>query len=600
MPEVLGHVGVPKMGTVTRRLLRPRNTCRGQELEAERLTEPWHQALLASMHDVVLVADVDGTLTYCSPSVETALGYTPDELTGTNAHDLIHPSDISVHDLLVNRIVETAEPQPPIELRLRARDHEWHWFETTSTRLLGDPVAHGIVTNARNVTARREAAEALIDLTLRDPLTGLPNRVALMDRLGVALHHTARSSDVLALLFCDLDEFKRVNDTFGHTTGDEVLIEIARRLTRTRRASDTIARTGGDEFVILCEGLKDVDDAATIAEKVRDVIEEPISLGGGDAVISLSIGIVTVLADAAKLADPMMLLRNADAAMYKAKNNGKGRWQFFDDGLIDEVTQRFELESELRFALERDEFVVHYQPVFDLESGQVVGTEALLRWAHPTRGMIQPSGFIPIAEQSGLIVSIGAWVLRQTVAQARAWQQELGWTGFLSANLSARQVSEPGLAAMVRSILSDSGLDPGALWLELTETALLRAGHSATVELSAVQALGVHLGMDDFGTGYASLTNLQRLPIDFFKIDKSFVACLNRADGDQASGNAIVAALTQLGSNLGLRTIAEGIETGEEADLLRSYGCGLGQGFLLARPMPAEAHSRLLAEMAAA
>jgi EAL domain-containing protein (putative c-di-GMP-specific phosphodiesterase class I) len=303
-----------------------------------------------------------------------------------------------------------------------------------------------------------------------------------------------------------------------------------------------------------------------------------------------------VRADAAKLADPITLLRNADAAMYKAKVDGKARWQYFDDALIDEVTQRFELESELRFALERDEFVVHYQPVFDLETRAVVGTEALLRWNHPTRGLIAPSGFIPLAEQTGLIVPIGAWVLREATAQANCWRQRLGWDGWISVNLSARQVSEPALASTVISTLDDSGLDADCLWLELTETALLRAGHSATVQLGAVQELGVHIGMDDFGTGYASLTNLQRLPIDFFKIDQSFVGSLNRGDGEQASGNAIVAALTQLGATLGLRTIAEGIESLEEADLLRAYGCKLGQGFLLARPMPAAAHSLLLAE----
>jgi diguanylate cyclase (GGDEF)-like protein len=444
------------------------------------------------------------------------------------------------------------------------------------------------------VTARREAVDALIDLSLRDSLTGLPNRVALMDRLGVALTHSARSSDVLALLFCDLDEFKRVNDTLGHTIGDGVLIEIANRLTRTRRASDTVARTGGDEFVILCEGLNEVTDAARIAEKVRDAVEVPIVLDGTDAVLSVSIGIVTVQADAAAAADPMMLLRNADAAMYKAKEGGKARWHFFDDALIDEVAQRFELESELRCALEHEEFVLYYQPVFDLETGTVVGTEALVRWVHPSRGLIPPAGFIPIAEQTGLIVSIGAWVLREASARACAWQRQHGWSGWISVNLSARQVSEPGLASTVKSILDDSGLEAGSLWLELTETALLRAGHSATLELAAVQTLGAHIGMDDFGTGYASLTNLQRLPIDFFKIDRSFVECLDRNDGEQASGNAIVAALAQLGATLGLRTIAEGIESPEAAELLRAYGCDYGQGFLLARPMPAEAHSALL------
>jgi diguanylate cyclase (GGDEF)-like protein/PAS domain S-box-containing protein len=584
------------MGTLPRRRLRQTSERKTPRARTDQTSEHWHQALLASMRDIVLVADIDGTFTYCSPAVESALGYRPSELTGTNERDLIHPSDLPVHDSLVGRLVTSELPQPPIELRLHDRAGGWHWYETTSTEMLDDPVVHGIVTNARNVTARREAAEALIDLSLRDSLTGLPNRVALMDRLDVALSHTSRSSDVLALLFCDLDEFKRVNDTLGHTTGDDVLKEIAYRLTRARRASDTIARTGGDEFVVLCEGLKSVADAAGIAEKIRDTVEAPIVLGNNTAVLSVSIGIVTVRADAAKLADPITLLRNADAAMYKAKVDGKARWQYFDEALIDEVTQRFELESELRSALERDEFVVHYQPVFDLESRAVVGTEALLRWNHPTRGLIPPAGFIPLAEQTGLIVSIGAWVLREAAAQAHAWRERLDWPGWISVNLSARQVSEPGLASTLISILDDSGLDPDCLWLELTETALLRAGHSATVQLGAVQALGIHIGMDDFGTGYASLTNLQRLPIDFFKIDQSFVGCLNRIDDEQASGNAIVAALTQLGASLGLRTIAEGIESVEEAELLRTYGCNFGQGFLLARPMPAAAHSLLLAE----
>jgi diguanylate cyclase (GGDEF)-like protein/PAS domain S-box-containing protein len=588
------------VGTLPKRRLRQTSERRGPRPPTDQTSEHWHQALLASMRDIVLVTDIDGTLTYCSPAVESALGYRPLDLTGTNERELIHASDLAVHDGLVGRLVAFDGPQPPIELRLRDRDGGWHWFETTSTELLDDPIVHGIVTNARNVTARRAAAEALIDLSLRDPLTELPNRIALMDRLSVALRHTARSSDVLALLFCDLDEFKRVNDSLGHGTGDQLLIEIAHRLSRARRASDTIARTGGDEFVILCEGLRDVDDAEKIAEKVRDAVEAPIELDGHDAVISVSIGIVTVEGAAATHADPMMLLRNADAAMYKAKQDGKARWRFFDDAVVDEVAQRFELESELRGALERDEFVLHYQPVFDLKTGTVVGTEALLRWAHPTRGMLQPSGFIPLAEQTGLIVPIGSWVLRTATAQARSWTDDLNWSGWVSVNLSARQLSAPGLASAVSLILDESRFASDSLWLELTETALLRAGHSATVELAAVRALGVHIGMDDFGTGYASLTNLQRLPIDFFKIDQSFVKCLDRNDGAQASGNAIVAALAQLGSTLGLRTIAEGIESTEEADLLRAYGCGYGQGFLLARPMSADDHSSLLARTAIA
>ncbi len=585
------------MRTLAKRRPQPAGAHRRRGSRLVPASEPWHEALIASMRDLVFVADIDGTFTYCSPSVEAALGYLPSELTGTNERDLIHAGDLAVHEAVVQRLLVANDPQPSIELRLRARDGSWHWFETTSTTLLGDPAVHGVVTNARNVSARREAADALIDLSLRDSLTGLPNRVALMDRLSVALAHAARSSGLLALLFCDLDEFKHVNDTLGHAIGDGVLVEIARRLTDTGRASDTIARTGGDEFVILCEGLQSADDAATIAEKIRDAVELPIVLDGTEAVLSVSVGIVTVQGDAAVHADPMMLLRNADAAMYKAKQNGKARWQFFDQALVDEVEQRLELESALRRAVERDELVLHYQPVFDLESGTVVGTEALVRWNHPTRGEIAPQGFVPIAEQTGIIVELGTWVLREASAQARRWRDELGWEGWVSVNLSTRQVSERGLAATVRTVLEGSRLEPDRLWLELTEAALLRAGHSATVELTAVQQLGVHIGMDDFGTGYASLANLQRLPIDFFKIDRTFVAGLHGADGPAARGNSIVAALAQLGTTLGLRTIAEGIETAEEADLLRAYGCALGQGFLLARPLSAAAHTSLLSSI---
>ncbi len=556
--------------------------------------EQYHRTLLASIRDIVLVADIDGTVTYCSPSIEAALGYQPIDLTGTNERELIHAADFALHDNLVSRLLASDDPQPPVDLRLVDTDGAWHWFETTSTKMLDDPHAHGIVTTARNVTARKEAAAALVDLSLRDPLTGLPNRIALMDRMTVALAHCERSCDVLALLFCDLDGFKRVNDSLGHNTGDDVLVQIARRMVGAGRASDTVARTGGDEFVILCEGLREVEDAATIAAKIRDAVEAPLVLDGKNAVLSVSIGIVTVRPDEARHADPMRLLHNADAAMYKAKHDGRARWQFFDDALVDEVTLRLELEDELRTAIEREQFVLHYQPIFDLDVGTVVGAEALVRWEHPTRGLLSPSAFLLVAEQTGLVVPIGTWVLATAAAQARDWHEQTGWGGWMSVNLSARQVAEPGLAATVRSILAGSRLDPDTLWLELNETALLRAGHSATVELSAVQALGVHLGIDDFGTGYSSLTNLQRLPIDFFKIDRTFIAALDRVEGERVRGNAIVAALTQLSTTLGLNTIAEGIETHEECDLLRAYGCRYGQGYFFARPMPAGAHTRLL------
>ena len=299
----------------------------------------------------------------------------------------------------------------------------------------------------------------------------------------------------------------------------------------------------------------------------------------------MSIGIVTVAGFEASTVDPLVLLRNADTAMYRAKRGGKARWALFDESA---ATQRLELEPELRRALEADEFVLHYQPIYDLRKGTLVGVEALVRWDHPTRGLLPPGAFIDLAEETGQIVPIGLWVLKEACDQMRQWAHELDWPGWMSVNLSARQVAEPGLAAAVGEILAATDLDADLLRLELTETALLRAGHSAAVELDAVRNLGVHIGMDDFGTGYASLTNLQQLPIDFLKIDRSFVSTLEREGTGRDHGNAIVAAIAHIGQTLDLETIAEGIETEEQAELLREYGCPYGQGYQLARPAPAE------------
>jgi diguanylate cyclase (GGDEF)-like protein/PAS domain S-box-containing protein len=564
------------------------------QLSSHPASEEWLRALLSSVRDVVLVRSLDGVVSYCSPSVQSVLGYTPGELEGTDEQALIHRSDRAMRDAVLDRLVSTNETQPPIELRLRNQDGSWQWFEVTDSDLLDDPDVHAIVTYARDITKHKAAAAELIDLSLRDALTGTANRLALIDRLEVALARTARTKTVLAVLFCDLDEFKIINDSLGHESGDGVLIEVANRLRRIRRGSDTVARTGGDEFVIVCDGLPDAQQAIYIASEVRDVIEHPMILGGHEATISVSIGIVTVDGAAATHTEPMTLLRNADAAMYRAKEHGKARWHVFDETLIDEVTQRFELEAELRPALEHGEFLLHYQPIFNLEHGGIVGVEALLRWNHPSRGFLLPGQFITVAEQTGLIVTIGAWVLEEACTQVQRWREDLGWPGWVSVNLSARQVAEPGLATTLRETLAATELDPDCLWLELTETALLRAGHSSSVELAAVQALGAHLGMDDFGTGYASLTNLQRLPIDFLKIDRSFVTTLSREGPGDGEARAIVAALTELGRGLSLSTVAEGIERPEELALLREFGCPYGQGYLLARPMPRNECTQLL------
>jgi diguanylate cyclase (GGDEF)-like protein/PAS domain S-box-containing protein len=558
--------------------------------EASESSREWFRALAESSRDIVLVRDVAGVLSYCSPAVWASLGYRPEDLEGTNERELIHPVDLAIRDGLIARLLGTNVAQPPAELRVRSKNGTWRWFETIDTNCLENPSVRGIVTNARDITERK-AAE--VELSLHDTLTGLPNRPLLMDRLAIALARTARADDVTAVLFCDLDAFNIVNDSVGHEGGDRVLIEVARRLKALREA-DTVARTGGDEFVVVCAGLSGVEDVATLAARIHDIVERPIVFDDFEAAVSVSIGIVTVAGFEASNADPLILLRNADAALSRAKREGKARWALFDEGLASAALRRRELEPELRRALEADEFVLHYQPVYDLNDATIVGVEALLRWNHPTRGLLPPNDFIELAEETGLIVPIGTWVLNEACNQMAQWARELHWPGWMSANLSARQVAEPGLASVVSGILTASGLSPNLLRLELTETALLRVGYAAAVQLDDVRNLGVRIGMDDFGTGYASLTNLQQLPIDFLKIDRSFVITLKRGVNSRDHGNAIVSAIAHIGQTLDLETIAEGIETEEQEALLREFGCPYGQGYQFARPAPADETARLL------
>lgn len=560
---------------------------------SSRRSEAWAGALIASSRDVVWVRTVDGVLIYASPAVEATLGYRPEELEGRNERDLIHHADINLRDGSVERLLASDAPQAPLELRVRHRDGSFRWLEMVDTNRLADPAVRGIVTNARDVTSRKTTEDELVQLTFRDPLTGLPNRALLMDRIAVALAHTSRSSDILAVLFCDLDGFKVINDGLGHAAGDQVLVSVAQRLVSAVRNADTVARTGGDEFVVVCDGLRTIEDATEIAQQIRNAVEEPILVDGRkEAALSVSIGIVTTEGFDARNVDPMTMLRNADAAMYRAKKRGRARWELYDEALIAEAAQRVELEPELRRALEHGELAVHYQPIIDLTSGEIIGAEALLRWNHPSRGQLMPLQFLGLAEETGIIVSIGEWVLREACAQARRWQEDLAWPGWISVNVTARQVAQSSLGSTVSDVLTQTGLDPHALWLELTETALLRTGNSAAGELVAIEALGAHIGMDDFGTGYASLSNLQRLPIDFLKIDSDFVTRLGRDTSSPENG--IVAAIIQLGKTLDLQIVAEGIETALQLETLRAYGCTKGQGSLLARPAAAPELSTLL------
>jgi diguanylate cyclase (GGDEF)-like protein len=445
---------------------------------------------------------------------------------------------------------------------------------------------------------------------LHDPLTGLANRGLLMEQLGQALARARRRPGSVAVLFLDLDRFKVVNDSLGHAAGDDLLVEVARRLERVMRSADTVARLGGDEFVVLAEDVGGVDEALSLARRLREAVAVPMPVGSGQRlVITASVGIAVSAPDADPGADdddarsggvvatPSSLLWDADVAMYRAKDSGRDRVQLFEDGLRAGSLGRFRSEAMLRHALDHDGLRLHYQPLVDLATGTLAGAEALVRLQDPDRGLIQPAEFIPVAEETGLVVPLGAWVVAEAAAQAAAWQalQPVGAPPMtVSINLSGRQLSTPGFAVNVGAAIARSGADASHLCFEVTENTLLDAGGSSVATLERLKELGVRVAIDDFGTGHSSLTWLRRLPADFLKVDRTFVAGLGTDPGD----TAIVRAVLDLGRALGLTTVAEGVETPEQLAALRDLGCDWAQGFHLARPAPPESVTTLLHEAA--
>jgi diguanylate cyclase (GGDEF)-like protein len=430
------------------------------------------------------------------------------------------------------------------------------------------------------------AVEEAVHEALHDSLTGLPNRSLFLDRMRHALARAARELEPVGVLFCDLDGFKTVNDSLGHRTGDRLLVMVAERLAERLRPGDTIARLGGDEFAVLLEELREPGDAARAAQRLLDALEAPFELREREFYVSASIGI------AAGNGDAETLLRDADLAMYRAKSRGKGRYAVFEPGMHTAIVERLELEIDLKRALERGELAVVYQPIFSLASGAVTGVEALVRWHHPTRGVVMPEAFVPMAEESGLIGELGRWVLRKACHQGALWRAKYpGHPGLgIGVNISGAQLREPGLVQEVSDALAETQLDATGLTLEITETALMESFDEAIEEVDALKALGVDLAIDDFGTGYSSLRYLRRLPLDVMKIEKSFV------DGIGLPGEEpdLLRAIIDLASIFGLRVVAEGIERPEQRKLLLELGCELGQGHLLGEPLDAAATDALL------
>ncbi|MFQ5618759.1 MAG: putative bifunctional diguanylate cyclase/phosphodiesterase, partial [Rhodospirillales bacterium] len=432
-----------------------------------------------------------------------------------------------------------------------------------------------------DVTKQKQVEEQIRRQANYDSLTGLPNRMLFLDRMKQAIVSVRRNKGLLALLFIDLDRFKVVNDTLGHVVGDRLLQEAAKRLQASVREVDTVARLGGDEFTIVLQDIAKAEDAAMVANKVIDSLGKPFLLDGHEAFIGASIGITIFPADGD---DATTLLRNADVAMYRAKDAGRNEYRFFTNAMDAQALNRMSLENDLRYALERKQLFVHYQPIVEFQSERVINAEALLRWRHPTRGLVAPDTFIPLAEETGLIKSLGEWVLRTACAQARAWRDmDLPVFG-MSVNLSSGQLKRGFTKDTVATVLEETGLSPDLLTFEITESLIMEDAEEAITYLHAIREMGVGLSIDDFGTGYSSLSYLKRLPVNSVKIDRSFVHDVTVDPEDASLADAIIA----LAHNLGLKVIAEGVETKEQLDFLRTRGCDLYQGYYFAKPMTAK------------
>jgi diguanylate cyclase (GGDEF)-like protein len=503
---------------------------------------------------------------------------------------LVHNDDRDGFRLLLTRT--TDDPRIPHTAELRVRDHDgmWRTLELTLTDLRADPTVEGIVLNAHDITARKLLELDLRHQALHDELTGLPNRILFRDRVQQAI--ATKTEDLVAVLIIDLDDFKTINDAVGHPVGDKILRVVSTRLQQQLRTEDTAARLGGDEFSIVINGARTREDVLLVARRILGTLRAPIDLGGLQTSVEASIGVVFDV----DCTDPTpeILLRNADMAMYSAKGKGKGRVSTYDESMHVGVFERLELKADLVKAVDLDQLLLHYQPIVDLTTGHIKGFEALMRWAHPERGMISPGSFIPLAEETGLIVPMGRWLMHTAFEKLASWQREFpsGEPLTMSINLSPRQLEDPDVVSDIANSLNRYGLDPRTVTIELTESDVVDGGSIRHDRITDICALGVNVVADDFGSGYASYAALSHLPFNGVKIDMSLIEGLIGDGAERAK--AQVRAILAMASSTNLSVVAEGIESGEQVAALNALGCPLGQGYYFSRPLPPPAAEELL------
>jgi diguanylate cyclase (GGDEF)-like protein/PAS domain S-box-containing protein len=550
------------------------------------------KALIQNASDVIVVLSEQGALRYGTPSMERVLGHRAEDLIGTPFETLLHPDDVAVAVAQLRAVLHGAgDVQRVADWRLRHVDGSHRSFEIAFSNLLSEADVGGLVLTMRDVSERRELEGQLAHQAFHDALTGLANRALFRDRVEQALAHLSRRGGWSAMVMLDLDDFKAVNDTFGHAAGDEVLVTASRRLTGCVRQGDTVARLGGDEFAVLMENVHDPGEAEQVATRLVASLSEPFAAVGERVAIGCSAGLVVVAGDGSAAQLPE-LLKQADLALYAAKERGKGQVVTFAEELHVQVLERLANKSELRAAIDAEQFTLLYQPIVALGTGQVIAAEALVRWRHPDRGVLPPSDFIALAEETGMIVELGRQVIDQAVGEAGTWSVRAGRPIHLSVNVSARQLQAPGFVDGLLSVLTRAGGASPPLIVEITESVLVDRDSPAAEAIDALHAQGVQIAIDDFGVGYSSLGYLQDFPIDILKIDKSFVRNLGRG----RRGSELAEAVVAMGRSLRLDVIAEGIEQAEQAEALRAAGCLLGQGYLYSRPMSGADFARALAD----